>query len=101
MQEYLAQFDALMKEIKQNIEKAIVGKSVIIEYLLIALAAGGHVLIEDVPGIGKSSCTVFIDFHPLSSCLSCREHLSSVEPFALAQYCVWNRAPDSADPRTC
>ncbi|HHT20795.1 MAG TPA: MoxR family ATPase [Tissierellia bacterium] len=55
MQEYLAQFDALMKEIKQNIEKAIVGKSVIIEYLLIALAAGGHVLIEDVPGIGKTT----------------------------------------------
>lgn len=55
MQEYLAQFDALMKDIKQNIEQAIVGKGQIIEYLLIALAAGGHVLIEDVPGIGKTT----------------------------------------------
>ncbi len=37
-----------------NIERVIVGKSEVIELLLVALAAGGHVLIEDVPGTGKT-----------------------------------------------
>ena len=55
MQEYLSHFDGLMSDIKQNIERAIIGKSQVIEHLLIALAAGGHVLIEDVPGIGKTT----------------------------------------------
>lgn len=55
MQQYLSHFDGLMRQIKQNIEQAIVGKSQVIEHLLIALAAGGHVLIEDVPGIGKTT----------------------------------------------
>lgn len=55
MQEYLPHFDGLMSDIKQNIERAIIGKSQVIEHLLIALAAGGHVLIEDVPGIGKTT----------------------------------------------
>lgn len=55
MQEYMSHFAGMMNEIKRNIEQAIVGKSHVIENLLIALAAGGHVLIEDVPGIGKTT----------------------------------------------
>ncbi|MBO4890155.1 MAG: MoxR family ATPase [Lachnospiraceae bacterium] len=38
-----------------NIEKRIVGKREIIDRLIIALLSGGHVLIEDVPGVGKTS----------------------------------------------
>src|SRR3990172_1141137 len=37
-----------------NVEKVIFGKRRVIEYLLIALLADGHVLIEDVPGVGKT-----------------------------------------------
>jgi len=37
-----------------NVEKVIVGKRSIIELLLIALLSEGHVLIEDVPGMGKT-----------------------------------------------
>jgi MoxR-like ATPase len=37
-----------------NVEKVIVGKRSIIELLLIGLLSEGHVLIEDVPGMGKS-----------------------------------------------
>lgn len=44
----------LMKQIKENIGKVIVGKEEVIDYLLAALAAGGHVLLEDVPGTGKT-----------------------------------------------
>ncbi len=41
--------------LKRNIESAIVGKPEVIEQAIIALIAKGHLLIEDVPGVGKSS----------------------------------------------
>ncbi len=38
----------------QNISKVMIGKKETIELLLVALIGGGHVLIEDVPGVGKT-----------------------------------------------
>ncbi len=40
--------------IKTNVEGAIYGKEEIIELLLVALLCRGHVLLEDVPGVGKT-----------------------------------------------
>jgi MoxR-like ATPase len=40
--------------IRAEVERVIVGKRGVIERLLVALLAEGHVLIEDVPGIGKT-----------------------------------------------
>jgi MoxR-like ATPase len=37
-----------------NVERVIVGKREVIELLLVALLCEGHVLIEDVPGVGKT-----------------------------------------------
>jgi MoxR-like ATPase len=37
-----------------NVERVIVGKHAEVELALIALLCGGHVLIEDVPGVGKT-----------------------------------------------
>lgn len=41
-------------KIKENIAKVIVGKDDVINLLLTALLADGHVLIEDMPGTGKT-----------------------------------------------
>ena len=41
--------------LQQNIRQVIVGKDEAIELLLIALICRGHVLIEDVPGVGKTT----------------------------------------------
>jgi MoxR-like ATPase len=38
----------------QNVEKVIVGKTDVVETLVIALLCEGHVLMEDVPGVGKT-----------------------------------------------
>jgi MoxR-like ATPase len=38
----------------ENIERVIVGKRSTIEYILVALLCEGHVLLEDVPGSGKT-----------------------------------------------
>ncbi|MFD0715034.1 AAA family ATPase [Paenibacillus sp. GCM10027626] len=45
---------SLCSAIRSNLERCILGKRVEIERLLIALLAGGHVLLEDVPGTGKT-----------------------------------------------
>lgn len=45
----------IVKEIKNEITKAVVGKDDIIEQVLAAIFAEGHVLLEDVPGVGKTT----------------------------------------------
>jgi MoxR-like ATPase len=40
--------------IRENIARVIIGKSNIIDLLLVALLSNGHVLLEDVPGMGKT-----------------------------------------------
>lgn len=42
-------------KIKANIEQVLVGKGGVIELTLSAILSGGHILIEDVPGIGKTT----------------------------------------------
>ena len=42
------------QQIRQNVEQVIVGKRDVIDTLIIALLCEGHVLLEDVPGVGKT-----------------------------------------------
>lgn len=44
-----------LKKIIENIEKVIVGKTDMVKLLLVGLLTKGHVLIEDVPGLGKTT----------------------------------------------
>ena len=41
-------------EIRQEIRKVIVGQETVVENTLIALLAGGHVILEGVPGLAKT-----------------------------------------------
>lgn len=45
----------LVEKIRSNISRVMVGKSASVNLLLIALLSRGHVLLEDVPGIGKTT----------------------------------------------
>lgn len=49
-----AALKSLVDKLMENIEKVIVGKSNVIRQLIISLICGGHVLVEDVPGTGKT-----------------------------------------------
>ena len=55
----------------KNVGEVIVGKNDVIEHLLIALLCEGHVLLEDVPGVGKTmlaralSVSLGVDFRRL------------------------------------
>jgi len=46
---------AAVQRVRENINRVIVGKGPAIELVLVALLCEGHVLIEDVPGIGKTT----------------------------------------------
>jgi MoxR-like ATPase len=50
-----ANVSRLAGQVRDNIARVIVGKGEAIELLLVALLADGHVLIEDVPGVGKTT----------------------------------------------
>lgn len=43
-----------IKKLVDNVEKVIVGKTDVIVNVVTALISGGHILIEDVPGVGKT-----------------------------------------------
>lgn len=45
----------IAQAVRENIGKVIVGKEGVVELLLVALFCQGHVLLEDVPGIGKTT----------------------------------------------
>lgn len=56
----------MINKIREEIFKYFVGKEEIVENLLVCLLAGGHVLLEDVPGVGKTTLA-----KTLSKSLSC------------------------------
>lgn len=50
-----AQIAPLAQKLRENISKVIVGKDSQIELILTAMLSGGHILLEDVPGTGKTT----------------------------------------------
>jgi len=53
--EQVANAKAALDRLRANLRQAILGKADVIEQLLVCLAAGGHLLIEDLPGVGKTT----------------------------------------------
>ena len=50
----IRQVQEAARTIRQNVSRVIVGKEAVIDLLMVALLCEGHVLFEDVPGIGKT-----------------------------------------------
>ena len=46
------------KEIIEEVEKVIVGKTEVLEKILMAVISGGHILLDDVPGTGKTTAAL-------------------------------------------
>ncbi len=63
----VAQFLVAFNQVREEIAKVVVGQKEIVEEILIGLFAGGHILLEGVPGIGK---TLLV--HTLADTLSCK-----------------------------
>jgi len=50
----MRQVQDFVSQVVDNVEKVIIGKRPVIELLMVALLCEGHVLLEDVPGVGKT-----------------------------------------------
>jgi len=57
----------VVRRIVANVESAVLGKQQTIKLSVVALLAGGHILLEDAPGLGKTSLA-----RALSKTLGCR-----------------------------
>jgi MoxR-like ATPase len=53
--ERVGEAKAAVERLRANMRRVIVGKDDVIDQLLICLAAAGHMLIEDLPGVGKTT----------------------------------------------
>ena len=65
----------LAERVRENVQRVIVGKSSSIDLAVIALLCRGHVLIEDVPGTGKTTLT-----KALAASLNCEFHRIQFTP---------------------
>ena len=43
------------ERILQEVKKAVIGKDELLEKILMAILANGHILMEDMPGVGKTT----------------------------------------------
>lgn len=55
-----------LPEVMNNVSKVIIGKKEVTEKILVALLCGGHVLLEDVPGVGKTTLV-----HAIAKSIGC------------------------------
>ena len=60
------EFKGVIEKIRDNVQKIIVGKSDAIDLALISILCHGHILLEDVPGSGKTTLA-----RAVSSSLDC------------------------------
>lgn len=84
--------DAVQKvqTIRQNIERVIKGKAEVIELTVVCLLARGHLLIEDVPGVGKTTLA-----HSLARSIDCSfkriQFTSDLLPSDILGVSIFNR----------
>ncbi len=58
-EEIMSGYETAVK-LRENINHFFVGKEDVVDNLLICLLAGGHVLLEDVPGVGKTTLALIL-----------------------------------------
>jgi MoxR-like ATPase len=91
-------FSELFAAILDNVEKVIQGKPDVIELVLYCLVAEGHLLIEDVPGVGKTSLA-----KALAASIDCSwgrlQFTPDLLPSDVVGVTVWNRGTGEFDFR--
>lgn len=78
----------------KEVEKAVVGKEDTIEMIMTAIVAGGHILIEDTPGVGKTTMAL-----AFSKAMGIEEHrvqfTPDVMPADLTGFTMYNKDTNS------
>ncbi len=95
-QEEISETYKKLKSVTAEVQKAIKGKNDIIIQVMLAILARGHILLEDVPGVGKT--TLAIAFSKAMS-LDCRrlQFTPDVLPTDVTGYSLYNKATGNFD----
>jgi MoxR-like ATPase len=92
------QLSSAFNAIRDNVQLVVRGKQQVVEQLLLCLLAGGHILIEDVPGVGKTTLAKALS-------ASVGAHLGRIQftpdllPADVTGVSVWNRNSSTFDFR--
>ena len=93
-----ATFSEYYGRIVNNIERVIQGKRDVIELVLLCLVSEGHLLLEDVPGVGKTNLA-----KSLATSIECSfgrvQFTPDLLPSDVVGLTVWNRGENSFDFR--
>lgn len=88
--EQLEECRDMITAVVDNIETVVIGKRHVVELVVTALICGGHILIEDVPGVGKTSLVSALA--RTISCLSKRiQFTPDVMPSDITGFSVYNQ----------
>jgi MoxR-like ATPase len=93
-----ATFEQVFGAIADNVARVVQGKPEVIELTLLCLVSGGHLLVEDVPGVGKTSLA-----KALAASLDCRwmriQFTPDLLPSDVVGVTIWNRATNEFEFR--
>src|SRR5688500_12591415 len=83
-------FADVFAAIVENVERVVQGKADVIQLALLCMVAEGHLLIEDVPGVGKTSLA-----KALAASIDCTwgrvQFTPDLLPSDVVGMTVWNR----------
>lgn len=89
-----AAYSSYIKGIISEVKKAVIGKDEIIVKVLLAILARGHILIEDIPGVGKTTLALAFS-KALSLEYNRMQFTSDVLPTDVTGFSVYNKQTDS------
>lgn len=82
------------KAIEAEIDKVIIGKNDVVRKVLMSILAGGHILLDDVPGVGKTSLAVALS-RTLGLEYNRIQCTPDVLPSDIVGFSVFNKEKDS------
>lgn len=80
-----------LQMVEQEIRRVVVGKDAVIHRILTAILAGGHILIEDVPGVGKTTLALAFS-RAMELSYKRLQFTPDVMPSDVVGYSVYNKA---------
>lgn len=80
-----------LQTVEQEVRKVVVGKDAVIHRILTAILAGGHILIEDVPGVGKTTLALAFS-RAMDLSYKRLQFTPDVMPSDVVGYSVYNKA---------